>query len=162
MLSTKLVQLTMPGVPDIYQGCEAINLSLVDPDNRRPVDFSSRRAWLGGGEGPDATKVRLVHTALRVRRQHGEAFGAAGTFRPLSAVGTAADHCIAFARGHDVVTIATRLAARLDAGGGWADTALTLPAGRWLDELHGASWTGEVPLARVLAQGPVALLTRYG
>ena len=75
-LAAKLIQLTMPGVPDIYQGTEAIDRSLVDPDNRRPVDFAARSLWLDDLDrrGVDAEKVHLVATALRVRREHPDAF----------------------------------------------------------------------------------------
>ena len=159
-LSAKLVQLTMPGVPDIYQGCEAVDLSLVDPDNRRAVDFASRLGWLAGGEGPDADKVCVVRTALRVRREHPSSFGSDGTYEPISAVGPAAEHCVAFARGHHVIAVATRLPAGLDARGGWADTSLPLPAGRWLDELSRKVYADDVRLAELLEQRPVALLTR--
>jgi (1->4)-alpha-D-glucan 1-alpha-D-glucosylmutase len=68
VLAQKLVQLTMPGVADTYQGCELVDLSLVDPDNRRPVDFARRRALLAQPDGSlDSDKLRLVRAALGVR-----------------------------------------------------------------------------------------------
>ena len=150
----------MPGVPDIYQGTEAIDRSLVDPDNRRPVDFPARSAWLAGADrrGVDAEKVQLVGTALRVRREHAADF--VGTYTPLSAAAARPEHVVAFQRGADVITVATRLAADLEAAGGWADTSLNLPAGEWRDELRGSTYAGEVRLADLLSDLPVALLTR--
>ena len=158
-LSAKLVQLLMPGVPDVYQGCEAIDRSLVDPDNRRLVDFGAHAAWLDGGEGPDAEKVHLVATALRVRRERAECIGADATYTRLSARGPAAEHMVAFGRGADVVVVATRLPARLARRGGWDDTLLQL-RGAWREELSGSTWGGDVRLADLLTGLPVALLTR--
>jgi (1->4)-alpha-D-glucan 1-alpha-D-glucosylmutase len=159
-LSAKLIQLTMPGVPDIYQGTEAIDRSLVDPDNRRPVDFAARSAWLDGGDhdAGDAEKVHLVATALRVRREHAAAF--VGAYAALEATGSVRAHVVAFLRGSDVITVATRLAAGLDAAGGWTDTSLLLPPGEWRDELSGVRHAGDVRLVELLANRPVALLTR--
>ena len=127
-LSAKLIQLTMPGVPDIYQGTEAIDRSLVDPDNRRPVDFAARSRPAGRDGSARASTPRRCNwlaTALRVRRDHPDAF--VGTYTALSAGGSAADHVVAFQRGSTVITVATRLAANLDSDGGWADTSLTPP-----------------------------------
>jgi (1->4)-alpha-D-glucan 1-alpha-D-glucosylmutase len=164
-LSAKLVQLTMPGVPDIYQGCEAVDRSLVDPDNRRAVDFAARASWSSAvaatAPAPgdlDAEKVLVVRTALRLRRELAESFD--GDYTPLVATGVAAEHLVAFGRGSDIVTVATRLAARLDARGGWGDTTLTLPSGTWVDSLTGVTSKGEVRLADLLASLPVALLVR--
>jgi (1->4)-alpha-D-glucan 1-alpha-D-glucosylmutase len=166
-LSAKLVQLTMPGVPDVYQGCEAVDRSLVDPDNRRPVDFAARRVWAGlaaAGAGTDAEKVLVVRSALRLRRERPSTFGmgAAGTHTPLPGVGPAAGHALAFGRGHDVITVVTRLPAGLEAAGGWGDTSLTLPTGAWVDRLGGSTYAGDVRLADLLEALPVALLVRSG
>ena len=124
-LGAKLVQLTMPGVPDVYQGCELAGFALVDPDNRRPVDYSLRRALLaaldGGAAranssagspaaGLDAEKLLVTARALRLRRDHPDWF--AGGYAPLAATGPAAPHAVAFRRG-DAVTVATRLPAGL-------------------------------------------------
>ena len=147
-LGAKLVQLTMVGVPDIYQGCELSGLSLVDPDNRRPVDFARRRALLADLDAGrldlaaatrttadprlDAAKLLVTARALRLRRARPEWF--AGGYAPVTAVGPAADHVVAFARGGagaggPAVTVATRLPVGLRARGGWSDTVLPL-AGR--------------------------------
>jgi (1->4)-alpha-D-glucan 1-alpha-D-glucosylmutase len=175
-LGAKLVQLTMPGVPDVYQGCELAGFSLVDPDNRRPVDFARRRRLLAaqgtrppgrateGGQSPDRLdqeKLLVTSTALRLRRAHPDWF--AGGHRPLAAEGPAARHVVAFLRGGHAVTVATRLPIRLAAAGGWADTVLPLPRGRWRDLFTGATHAGPRPLLTDVAKRyPVALLVREG
>jgi (1->4)-alpha-D-glucan 1-alpha-D-glucosylmutase len=164
-LSQKLLQLTMPGVPDVYQGSELWDNSLVDPDNRRRVDFATRRSLLArmdGGWQPrvDATgaaKLLVVSRALRLRRDRPDAFTG---YTALRAAGSAAEHVVAFDRG-GAVTVAARLPARLDRDGGWRDTTLRLPDGRWTDVLTGTGHSGgDVPLAALLAGYPVALLAR--
>ncbi|GAB2908065.1 malto-oligosyltrehalose synthase [Streptomyces heilongjiangensis] len=153
VLGAALVQLTMPGVPDVYQGTEGEYRALVDPDNRAP--FTPR-------EG-DSDKHRVTVAALRLRRRRPEAFGEAATYAPLAAAGPAAGHCVAFARSGAVVTAVTRLSLRLAGAGGWAGTRLALPAGRWADVLGGERvFTGEVPVAELFAGLPVALLERVG
>jgi (1->4)-alpha-D-glucan 1-alpha-D-glucosylmutase len=163
-LSQKLVQLTMPGVPDTYQGTELWEDSLVDPDNRRPVDYAARAellaAVLAGGALPPvddggAAKLLVTTTALRLRRDAPELFG---SYTPLTADGAAADHVVAYDRG-GAVTVATRLPVALAARGGWSDTALTLD-GDWTDRLTGRTYAGPIRLADLLATYPVALLTR--
>ncbi|TFV88941.1 malto-oligosyltrehalose synthase, partial [Blastococcus sp. CT_GayMR20] len=133
-LAQKLLQLTMPGVPDVYQGTELWDFSLVDPDNRRPVDYALRRkllADLDGGAVPavdetGAAKLLVVSRTLRARRDHPEWFAG---YEPVEVRGTAADHVVAFDRG-GVVAVATRLPVGL-AEDGWGDTALQLPNGPW-------------------------------
>jgi (1->4)-alpha-D-glucan 1-alpha-D-glucosylmutase len=161
-LGMKLVQLTMPGVADVYQGCELTGRSLVDPDNRRPVDFGRRRellAALAAGEPPgdlDSEKLLVTAAALRLRRDHPDWF--AGGYQPLAAAGPAAEHAVAFRRGQ-AVTVATRQPAGLRRRGGWAGTALTVPAGAWQDLLTGERHDGPaVPLAALTRRLPVALL----
>ncbi|HEV7974622.1 malto-oligosyltrehalose synthase [Amycolatopsis sp.] len=167
-LGQKLIQLTSPGVPDVYQGTELWDLSLVDPDNRRAVDYSVRREILGrvvSGELPEvddvgAAKLLLVHKALKLRRERPELFDG---YRALHAEGLAADHAIAFTRGADLVVVATRLPVKLAAEGGWRDTVLPLPAGpgTWVDVLTDrAVDTGLPALAGLLDRYPVALLVR--
>ncbi|HVE63062.1 MAG TPA: malto-oligosyltrehalose synthase [Mycobacteriales bacterium] len=171
-LGQKLVQLTMPGVPDVYQGCELWDHSLVDPDNRRPVDHALRARLLAELPGlsiddlvaraPEGIpKLAVTAAALRLRRSVPAAFGAAGDYQPLSADGPRADHCLAFARGGTVLTVVTRLPGAL--AGDWAGTALTLPAGEWTDRITGATCAGgPQPLDSLLARLPVALLERTG
>jgi (1->4)-alpha-D-glucan 1-alpha-D-glucosylmutase len=175
-LGAKLVQLTMVGVPDIYQGCELSGLSLVDPDNRRPVDFARRRALLADldanrldpAAGLDAAKLLVTARALRLRRTRPEWF--AGGYAPLAAVGPAADHVLAFARGGPdtggpAVTVTTRLPVGLRGRGGWSDTVLPLPgwAPGWVDVLTGAVFGGDkLLLSDVTGALPVALLVPEG
>jgi (1->4)-alpha-D-glucan 1-alpha-D-glucosylmutase len=169
-LGAKLVQLTMPGVADIYQGCELAGLSLVDPDNRRPVDYQRRRRLLaalragpdqtvlgGLAAGLDAEKLLVTSRALGLRRDHPDWF--IGGYTPLAAEGPAAEHAIAFLRGEHAVTVVTRLPAGLRRRGGWADTALPLPGLHWRDALTGTRHAGpRPPLTELTRFLPVALL----
>ncbi|WP_439677039.1 malto-oligosyltrehalose synthase [Embleya sp. MST-111070] len=151
-LGAKLVQLTMPGVPDVYQGGELALYTLVDPDNRAPVDF-------GREHGPlDTLKLKVTSAALRLRRTHPDWF--AGAYTPLRARGKEADHAIAFIRGGEAITVATRLPAGLAAKGDWGGALLPLPEGRWVDALTGGTYTGQARLRHILEDLPVALLTR--
>ena len=163
VLGQKLLQLTLPGVPDTYQGCELVDLSLVDPDNRRPVDYDDRRARLAHVQH-DAPrdlsdeKLLVTHKALMLRRELREAFGDRSTYAPLR--GTSR-HLVGFVRGGEVAVLATRAPRRLDASGGWRDATFTLPEGLWRDELTGGLHGGEVNrCADVLADYPVALLRK--
>jgi len=163
-LSAKLAQLTAPGAPDVYQGSELWETSLVDPDNRRAVDFATRRrllsrideGWMPPVDETGAAKLLLVSRALRLRRDRPELFTG---YRPVTAVGAAAAHVLAFDRG-GAVTVATRLPVGLAARGGWDDTAVLLASGTWRDELTGRTVAGGVvPLQTLLETYPVALLT---
>jgi (1->4)-alpha-D-glucan 1-alpha-D-glucosylmutase len=164
-LAAKVLQLTGPGVPDVYQGSELWERSLVDPDNRRPVDFADRRdllARLDGGELPPvdasgAAKLLVTSRALRARRDRAELFD---RYLPLPAFGSGAAHLVAADRG-GAIPIVTRLPIGLERAGGWGDTVLPVPAGRYCDVFTGTTVDGaEVPLAPVLARYPVALLLR--
>jgi (1->4)-alpha-D-glucan 1-alpha-D-glucosylmutase len=150
-LAMQLVKLTVPGVPDIYQGTELWDLSLVDPDNRRPVDFDRRRAllasierltpaevWARRDEG--LPKLWITRAALHARPT--------GTYRPLPVSGGAADHVVAFTRDERVSTVVPRFPLRLAREGGWRDTTVELPG------------QGEVAVAELLADFPVALVVR--
>lgn len=158
VLGAALVHLTMPGVPDLYQGTEREYLALVDPDNRRPFRQPSDGA-------PADEKGALTETTLRLRRQRPDVFGESGTYAPLAASGPAAAHCLAFCRSGEVVTAVTRLSLRLAEAGGWRGTELALPDdGVWRDLLTpGRKFSGgTVPLAELFAERPVALLSRTG
>jgi (1->4)-alpha-D-glucan 1-alpha-D-glucosylmutase len=171
-LAQKLLQLTAPGVPDLYQGSELWDLSLVDPDNRRPVDFGLRRGLLRELEGLDAEgvwaradeglpKLWVVSKALGVRAQRPTAFGPKGAYEPLVAAGEASEHVVAYCRGGEVLPIVPRKVIGLEARGGFRGTTLELPAGRWSDVLSGAVHpSGTVLLEDLLARFPVALLVR--
>jgi (1->4)-alpha-D-glucan 1-alpha-D-glucosylmutase len=173
-LGAKLVQLTMPGVPDVYQGCEAAALSLVDPDNRRDVGFPRIRSYLtdldtgvdeslppdlADGDLDRLSRAKLLVTsrALRLRRARPQWF--AGDYEPLAASGPAAGHAVAFRRGGQAVTVVTRLPVGLRRRGGWQDTVLALPDGPWADLLTGAVHHGPaVPMTELTGRLPVALL----
>jgi (1->4)-alpha-D-glucan 1-alpha-D-glucosylmutase len=161
VLAQKLLALTVPGVPDVYQGCELTDLSLVDPDNRRPVDYAARQARLAAldaGAAPrdlDDEKLLVVSRTLRLRREHPEWFGAGSTYRALRA---GSEHVVAFTRAERVVVAARRLAVD-----GVSDSeALALPAGGWRDLLTGARHAGEVPLPTLFSRLPVAVLVDAG
>ena len=154
MLTQKLLQLTMPGVPDVYQGQELRDFSLVDPDNRRPVDYDRRRAALLDGGEP---KLLVTSRALQLRRQRPASFGS--DYAPMRVTGAAAAHAIAFRRGDDVIAIGTRLPVGLRQRGGWGDTAIELPTGGWRDIISDTAITSN-RLADILEAHPVALLVR--
>ncbi|HSL17031.1 MAG TPA: malto-oligosyltrehalose synthase [Methylomirabilota bacterium] len=168
-LALKLLALTAPGVPDLYQGTELGDFSLVDPDNRRPVDFAARRRLLdrldrdgaeaAAGDDLDAAKLWLVRQVLAVRRRRPEAFGPGGGYEPVASDGPRRDHLVGFVRGGAVATLVTRLPVGL--GGSWGDTTVSLPEGTWRDLLTDAETAGgEVRAAVLLDRFPVALLER--
>ena len=162
-LGQKLLQLAGPGVPDVYQGTELWEDSLVDPDNRREVDHAHRADLLAGlgsqvpaVDATGAAKLLVVSRALRLRREQPEHFVGAG-YTPVLAEGPAAAHLVGFLRGDGVVALATRLPRSLDT---WAGTTVALPGGTWTDQLTGAAHTGTVAVGAVLHRLPVALLVR--
>ena len=167
-LSQTLLRLTSPGAPDIYQGTELWDLSLVDPDNRRPVDFELRRALLDRAVAATAAealadpaqglpKIWLIRRVLDVRRRRSELFSEASSYAPIHAQGARADHVVAFARGGEAVIVAPRLIARLN--GEWLDTTIEMPPGTWEDELTGERYEGgAVPLGTLLGNFPGAVL----
>ncbi|MEB3962301.1 malto-oligosyltrehalose synthase [Streptomyces kunmingensis] len=156
ILGAALIHLTMPGVPDLYQGTEHAFRALVDPDNRAPARFDTEE------RGPlSAEKAALTRAALRLRREHPEWFGGAATYAPLAAAGTAEGHCVAFARSGRVVVAVTRLSLRLAEAGGWRETELALPEGDWTELLApGRQFSGHARVADLFQQLPVALLVR--
>jgi (1->4)-alpha-D-glucan 1-alpha-D-glucosylmutase len=185
-LGLKLLTLTAPGVPDLYQGSELWDLSLVDPDNRRPVDYGLRRRLLdaaaerhpaeiwAGDDDDGLIKLLVVRAALGVRALHPAWWGPGpdGAYAGLDAGGPAAAHLVGFVRGPaardpgaaddaagaGAITLATRWPVLLGREGGWRDTTVTLPAGTWTDALGGGVWSGTVAVGDVLAGLPVALL----
>jgi (1->4)-alpha-D-glucan 1-alpha-D-glucosylmutase len=154
-LGQKLLSLTSPGIPDVYQGTELWDDSLVDPDNRRAVDYTARRDAL---KSLQHSKIRVVKAALRLRRDRSGTF-LHGAYRPVLAAGVGADHLVAFRRGDDVLVAVTRWTVRLEQSG-WGDTAITLPDGSWTNALTGAVVSGTLPAAELFAALPVALLER--
>ncbi|MFC5634900.1 malto-oligosyltrehalose synthase [Streptomyces bullii] len=158
VLGAALVHLTMPGVPDVYQGTEAEYRALVDPDNRRAVRFPPEAS---GATSADKEAVTRAALALRARRP--DVFGEAATYAPLTAEGPAAAHCVAFVRSGQVLTAVTRLSLRLAQAGGWRETRLPLPPGRWADVLDpGRQFTGHARVEELFGRLPVALLERAG
>ncbi|OBF11688.1 malto-oligosyltrehalose synthase [Mycobacterium sp. ACS4331] len=154
-LGQKLLSLTVPGVPDVYQGTELWEDSLVDPDNRRPVDYAARRRALTALEHP---KLRVVRAALHLRRRRPQTF-LSGRHTPLLPTGDLAAHLVSFLRGDDVLVAVSRWTVTL-ADAGWGDTALTLPDGTWTDCLTGAQHAGIVSAPTLFNELPVALLER--
>jgi (1->4)-alpha-D-glucan 1-alpha-D-glucosylmutase len=168
-LSQLALKLTVPGVPDIYQGCEQWNFSLVDPDNRRPVDFALltselheiKRLYEGGAwpapsqwtalwQGAADGRVKLLSTwrLLQLRQSMPELFRDGG-YLPLTVDGPAADHALAFARtgnGRALLVVATRLSYRLCAG----------EAASW----RGKLWSG-TQIATSETQAEVRHVTRW-
>ncbi|RDK10379.1 malto-oligosyltrehalose synthase [Cupriavidus lacunae] len=183
-LAQVLVQLTAPGIPDRYQGCEGWDLSLVDPDNRRQPDYARLQARLGCSAGwahwlahwrDGRIKQQLVRQVLAVRRAHPALF-ADGQYGMLAAQGTLVPQVLAFARTTDAcqaITVVTRLAAaRVDPTmprippASWGDTTLNVGVpqhSRWTDALTSHALdapTGRLRLREVLGGLPVALLLR--
>ncbi len=167
-LGQKLLQLCLPGVPDVYQACELLDRSLVDPDNRRPVDFDSRErtlALLDGGQAPTGLaeeKLLVTASALRLRRERPAGF-ACGGYTPLA---TTTTHAFGFLRGDEVACLLTRRFAALAEQGGWGAAEVVIPAGTWREVLTGREVPGgPAPLATLLDPQtalPVALLVRVG
>ncbi|KRB38057.1 malto-oligosyltrehalose synthase [Microbacterium sp. Root180] len=167
-LSAKLLQLTGPGVPDVYQGTELWEQSLVDPDNRRAVDFAERRRLLEAIEGgarplvdaSGAAKLLVTSRALRLRRERPDLFT---RYTPATVVGPAAGHAIAVDRG-GALAVATRLPVALArraaaSGSPWADTVLLRHDGPTTDVLTRRRFSGgAIPLGELLDTYPVALL----
>ncbi|MBE2997488.1 malto-oligosyltrehalose synthase [Nocardiopsis sp. HNM0947] len=175
-LTQKALQLLGPGVPDLYQGTELWDLSLVDPDNRRPVDHRTRAelldrleaGWRPPVDTTGAAKLHLVRTCLHTRRE----LDPRG-YTPLHAEGPAARHALAFARSSpeahtpDLAVVGTRLPLTLERTGGWDETVLPLPPGPWTDRLTGepvpptrADGATAPRLADLLGRYPVAVLVR--
>ena len=176
-----VLKLTVPGVPDIYQGAELWDLSMMDPDNRRPVDYAGRVRMLAElTEGrPECAaalleqwrdgriKLSVIAKILAFRRDHAELF-TAGSYEPLSAEGGKQDHVCALVRRNDdeaVVVAAARFPAALEAAPDWGGTLIPLPEAlqriAWRDILTGAEMGcsgGGLPAQRVFQYLPVAVL----
>jgi len=163
-LAQTALLLTCPGVPDLYQGTELWDLSLVDPDSRRPVDYLARRAVLTevaglsgeaalGHPADGAPKLWLIRALLAHRRASPGAYAPGSGYQPLAVSGPQAGRAVAFSRGGNgggsnggggLVVVVPRLVVGLNEG--WGETAVTLPDGTWTDVLGagagGGSGTG--------------------
>ena len=174
VLGQKAVQLTMPGVPDVYQGTELVDLSLVDPDNRRPVDYALRverlaaldAAGAGGEQDLNDDKLLVTSRVLRLRRDHPEWF--TGEDSGYAVLSSRSPHLFAFGRGAhsevEVVTVVTRLSTGLARAGGWSEEIVEIPAGTWRNVLPDKVFDvheGEgIRAAELLRELPVAVLVR--
>ncbi|MCU0550947.1 MAG: malto-oligosyltrehalose synthase [Leptolyngbya sp. Prado105] len=182
-LSQTLIKLTSPGIPDLYQGSELWDLSLVDPDNRRPVDFKLREDFLDEIQASTdriallekllATrqtgqiKQFIIHQVLKLRNQYSSTF-LKGDYIPLEVTGQFKHHIIAFARkdaDRTIVTIAPRFFTRLieveqlPLGEVWEDTAIVLPGSNWRDLLSEIDHVGQsLQIKDLLKHFPIALL----
>ncbi len=165
-LAQTLMKYTSPGVPDLYQGGELWDYSLVDPDNRRPVDYELRRKLLNDlrsmtadqvmqrmGEG--LPKMWVIHHALWLRRERARSFGPEGSYSRCSARGPQEQRVIAYVRGGDVLTVVPRWSHSLTS---WDGTTLELPKGRWTNCLTGQHFEGLQPIENLFAVFPVSLL----
>jgi (1->4)-alpha-D-glucan 1-alpha-D-glucosylmutase len=169
-LAQTLLKYTAPGVPDLYQGAELWDLSLVDPDNRRPVDYELRRKLLGDLRGKCAKQVMerideglpklfVVHECLKLRREHPDWFGPDAGYTAEHAKGFKAENAVAFLRGDSVMTVAPRLPLSLN--GQWDGTTVEVPAGTWRNVFTGERIVkGAADLGKLLQEFPVALLVR--
>jgi (1->4)-alpha-D-glucan 1-alpha-D-glucosylmutase len=172
-LTQTLLKNIGPGVPDHYQGTELWDLSLVDPDNRRPVDYELRRRLLD--ELSDLSvdeilnrmdeglpKLHVIHQSLRLRREHPEWFDATAVYTPLHAFGPQAQHAVAFRRGENVIALAPRHLYTLC--GDWQGTTIRFPEGIWLNRLTierlEACPECDREVSVLLGKFPVALFTR--
>jgi len=169
-LAQTLIKLTAPGVPDLYQGTELWSLHLVDPDNRRPVDYEERRRalaevkqlsaraiWDRADEG--LPKMWVTHAALQLRQRQPEAFGGHSRYGAADTRGPLASHVVGFCRGENVMTIVPRLVMR--ANGRWQGTGICVPRGSWTNVLTGQPIDGgDVDVSDIWRDFPVALLER--
>ncbi|HYC00912.1 MAG TPA: malto-oligosyltrehalose synthase [Candidatus Limnocylindrales bacterium] len=168
-LAQTLIKLTAPGTPDFYQGTERWSLSLVDPDNRRPVDFGALQGMLERAESMTAAqamaemesgmpKLWLILTVLRLRRQRPELFGADAAYHPHGARGPRLQHLLSYIRAEELMVVVPRFTLAL--AGQWEDTVVPLPDGQWDDVLGGGSFRGEAAPEHLFGAFPVALLLR--
>ena len=154
-LAQLLLKLTVPGVPDVYQGDELLALSLVDPDNRRRVDWDRRRELLaevrhGAAPTAETRKLWLIVRALTLRAHRPDAFDGGYTPQP------AGDDAVAFLRGSSVLAACALR--------GEPTAAIDVPAGTWRDARPGGGrrLAGPLPLAELIGEHGIALLERVG
>ena len=166
-LAQSLIKSTAPGMPDLYQGGELWDHSLVDPDNRRPVDYAARRRLLAHVEVMDPAaimqrmedglpKLWVLHRSLQLRQELPQCFDVEAAYTPLIAAGSKSENIFAFLRGTEVAVIVPRLVHALE---DWADTAIELPKGQWKNQFTQAEYPGgRLEITELFREFPVALL----
>jgi (1->4)-alpha-D-glucan 1-alpha-D-glucosylmutase len=168
-LAQTLIKMVAPGVPDFYQGSELWDLSLVDPDNRRPVDFELREQALlrcrqftpsqvSAECDSGIPKLWMIDRLLSLRRERPEDFSPQSKYQPLVAQGSHLGRLLAFRRGDNLIAVVPRFTLTL--GGDWDDTRLPLPGGVWRDLFSGQILQREASPAALFADFPVSLLVR--
>ena len=168
-LSQTLIKMIVAGVPDFYQGTELWDLSLVDPDNRRPVDFDLRAALLGRCKSLSAAdvlsdwdsglpKLWMTSRVLALRHDRPEDFSAEAKYQPLVAQGAHLGNVLAFRRGENLIAVVPRFT--MSVKGDWGDTRLPLPGGTWRNVFTGALLQQAAGPGELFAGFPVALLTK--
>jgi (1->4)-alpha-D-glucan 1-alpha-D-glucosylmutase len=168
-LAQTLIKIVAPGVPDFYQGCEIWDLSLVDPDNRRPVDFEARAALLARCESLTVGEIRaewdagvpklwMIARLLRLRRERPADFLPDSKYVPLIANGARLANVLAFQRGGNLLAVVPRFT--LSIGADWGDTRLPLPKGRWRNIFTDKAASGSLAPSEMFGEFPVALYVR--
>jgi (1->4)-alpha-D-glucan 1-alpha-D-glucosylmutase len=171
-LNQVLLKVLSPGVPDIYQGSELWDFSLVDPDNRRAVDYRQREQalqrlerftpselWNSRKDG--TVKLYFLKQLLALRARSETCFQPDASYLPIEASGLKRDRVVAFQRGDSIIGIATRWYTQ--GGPDFGDAAITLPTGTWQNVLApGRSFAGSVAISDLVAPFPAAALVRQG
>jgi (1->4)-alpha-D-glucan 1-alpha-D-glucosylmutase len=166
-LSQTLIKMVIPGVPDFYQGTELWDLSLVDPDNRRPVDYAARVDLLARCRHLSATealrdwdsglpKLWLIARLLSLRQERVDDFGPNSKYQPLIAQGSKLGNLFSFRRGEHLVAVIPRFLTTVN--GDWGDTRLPLPMGSWRNAFTDAVLSGPTTPGVLFRDFPVALL----
>jgi (1->4)-alpha-D-glucan 1-alpha-D-glucosylmutase len=168
-LAQTLIKLLAPGVADFYQGTELWDLSLVDPDNRRAVDFERRAELLARSRDLSAAEVLrdwdsglpklwMIHRTLALRQRRSADFGPQSRYQPMVAQGAHLGNLLAFRRGDNLVAVVPRFGMTIASD--WGDTQLPLPRGTWKNWFSGALAGGAVEPGELFGDFPVALLIR--
>ena len=173
-LSQLVIKLTMPGVPDIYQGTEFWDYSLVDPDNRRAVDYQSRMLNLNDNEPLEQllthwqdgkVKQHLLQRILKYRSENKEVFES-GSYQTLKITGKHKNHLVAFMRQHAgkvTISICPIFSNKITAnefplGSDWADTTIKLPKGNFINLINGIKYSQQIETSNLLEKFPIAVL----
>jgi (1->4)-alpha-D-glucan 1-alpha-D-glucosylmutase len=169
-LAQTLIKYTAPGVPDLYQGTEIEDLSLVDPDNRRPIDYDLRRTLLAKVKSMNArqamdkidqgaAKLFVIYRILQLRRRRPDLLGPFADYRRIEVRGSRRDHIVAFCRGEGLITVVPRWGLKMSAD--WNDTAIEAAPGLWRNPLTDEDIVGgKIEVSRLFETFPVAVLVR--